>query len=452
MDKKKDGEREKAGQGSNPNLKRFTEQEVRELISEERWEELAKAAESLPEEDKKRITDILNKEIVKPEFEEKLLLLILSIFSKEVGVKDGKIVIPISPSTNPDGMSKMISPGISISIPSAKENDEENPTELVIDVDKEKLEKLSEIQDPYKELRDLIIDIFQKNLLSPLITDIKKLPKVKEEPKLPVNNLFIAMQRVGEKEVKIGKGKKRTVINFTGFTPKDAFESALFKSIIYGLASYSAKNICGIKLTDLMENIGYPKKEGHGYIEAQKREAYRMLLNVANTRISAFLNEGELPHYIKEIFPVINDGDFYVKNTSIFNIETYEIYNKDGGLKDVHIEFEPKFDPQALKLDRNSNVLSLPLSDPEFKNLAIFITYGKRLKGEKIVITVKELLNILKIPIDRKNPKRTYEKLRRILNLARENKLIYDHPVKMLDKDKRFNLDMWLESEVTLEF
>ncbi len=450
MDKKKDGEREKAGQGSNPNLKRFTEQEVRELISEERWEELAKAAESLPEEDKKRITDILNKEIAKPEFEEKLLLLILSIFSKEVGVKDGKIVIPISPSTNPDGMSKMISPGISISIPSAKENDEENPTELVIDVDKEKLEKLSEIQDPYKELRDLIIDMFQKNLLSPLINDIKKLPKVKEEPKLPVNNLFIAMQRVGEKEVKIGKGKKRTVVGFGEFLPKNAFEQALYLSVEYSLVYYATKNIKEIKLTDLMENIGYPKREGHGYLESQKKEVLDMVMNVAKNEIRAEYQGEELPFYIKELFPNVVKGDYFTMEA--FTIKTLKHYGKDKKLKDAMISFTPNFNPEKVKFDRDSDVLSLPLSDPEFKNLAIFITYGKRLKGEKTVITVKELLNVIKIQVDREHPQRTYEKLRRVLKEARREELISKVNLQEIGGQGETWLDRWLDSEVTLEF
>jgi len=252
----------------------------------------------------------------------------------------------------------------------------------------------------------------QRELKSPLNSHFnsqlfKSLPHIKEIPKLPINSLFVAIQIIGKnKEVEFGKGKKRYYINFGGYTPKTAREKALFVSIYYALIYYATKFKDKILLTDLMENIGYPKKIGHGYLEHQKEEVLEMVWNVAKSEIGV---SGPLvPTTIKKLFPDVEKKDIFKMN--IFSINTIKQYSENKKLKQAVILFKPNFDTSFIKFNKTSEVLGLPISEPEYKNLAIYIVYGSHL-GERITKTVKDLLEIAKIDIDEIHPERTFNKL-----------------------------------------
>jgi len=100
-------------------------------------------------------------------------------------------------------------------------------------------------------------------------------PRIKETPRLPINSLFVAVQLCNKKEVEFGKGKKRYYINFGGYAPKSAREKALFLSVYYALVYYAVSHKDRILLTDLMENIGYPKRMVMGMRLTRKKKPLR---------------------------------------------------------------------------------------------------------------------------------------------------------------------------------
>jgi hypothetical protein len=247
-------------------------------------------------------------------------------------------------------------------------------------------------------------------LIPPFKPDLSKsVPHIKEIPKLPINSLFVAVQLIGEKkEVEFGKGKKRYYINFGGYAPKTAREKALFISIYYALIYYATKYKDKILLTDLMENIGYPKKIGHGYLEYQKEEVLEMVWNVARSEIG--VSGPVVPTNIKKLFPDVEKRDIFKMN--IFSINIIKQYSHNKKLKEVVILFKPNFDTDLIRFNKISEVLGLPISEPEYKNLAIYIVYGSNLKNaERITKIVREVLEIAKIDIDEIHPERTFNKL-----------------------------------------
>jgi hypothetical protein len=231
-------------------------------------------------------------------------------------------------------------------------------------------------------------------------------PRIKETPRLPINSLFVAVQLCNKKEVEFGKGKKRYYINFGGYAPKSAREKALFLSVYYALVYYAVSHKDRILLTDLMENIGYPKIPGHGYKAYQKEEVLEMVWNVARSEIG--VSGSSVPDKLKKLFPEIEKGDIFKMN--IFRISTVKQFSPAKTLKEALILFKPNFDPGLIRFNRTSEVLGLPISEPEYKNLAIYIVYGSNL-GEKITKPIREFLEIAMIDIDYEHPERTYNKL-----------------------------------------
>lgn len=280
----------------------------------------------------------------------------------------------------------------------------------------------------------------------------KSLRHIKETPKLPINSLFVAVQLIGKnKEVEFGKGKKKYYINFGGYTPKTAREKALFISLYYALIYYAVKGKDKILLTDLMENIGYHKRPGHGYIHPQKEEALEMIWNVAKSEVG--ISGNEVPKKIKELFPEIEKNDKFTIN--LFSIRVIKQFSADLRLKNAVIFFEPNFDKNQIYFNRNSEVLKLGLHEPEYKNLAIYISYGRMLKkAEQITKNVKELLEIIGLDAeDRKHANRTYDRLVNLLERARRDGYIqrwwWERYPKEKDDGKPW-VDLWLNTDVTL--
>jgi hypothetical protein len=237
----------------------------------------------------------------------------------------------------------------------------------------------------------------------------KSISHIKEVPRLPLNSLFVAVQLIGNKEtVEFGKGNKMYYVSFGNYSPKTAREKALFMSVYYALVYYATKDIDKILLTDLMENIGYPKRIGHGYLEYQKEEVLEMVWNVAKSEIG--ISGTSAPQSIKRLFPGVEKKDVFKIN--IFNMNIVKQYTISGTLKNAVILFKANFNGDIIRFNSNSKVIRLPISEPEYKNLAIYIVYGSNFKNtEKITKTVREALEIAKIDIDRIHPERTYNKL-----------------------------------------
>lgn len=228
--------------------------------------------------------------------------------------------------------------------------------------------------------------------------------RIKEVPRLPINNLFISAQHIGSRDTVVFD--KKYSITFRGYQPKTAREKALFVSIYYALIYYAVKDRDKILLTDLMDNIGYPKKIGHGYLERQKEEVLEIVWNVAKSEIGA--SGPVIPNNIKKLFQDVEKKDMFKMN--IFGINVIKQYSPNKRLKDAVIIFKPNFDTKLIRFNKTSEVLALPISEPEYKNLAIYIVYGSHL-GERITKTVKEILEIAKIDIDAIHPERTFNKL-----------------------------------------
>lgn len=235
----------------------------------------------------------------------------------------------------------------------------------------------------------------------------KTVSHVKEVPRLPINSLFVAVQLIGKKKtVEFGKGNNKYYISFGKYEPKSAREKALFMSVYYALVYYSVKHIDRILLTDLMENIGYPKREGHGYEGDQKEEVIETVWNVAKSEIG--VSGTSVPNSIKKLFPEVEKKDIFKMN--IFGVNVIKQYSAGGNLKNAVIIFKPNFDRNLIRFSK-TEVLGLPISEPEYKNLAIYVVYGRNISDTHIKKTVRELLEIAKIEICRKNPERTYDKL-----------------------------------------
>ncbi|MCX7796177.1 MAG: hypothetical protein N2380_06630 [bacterium] len=293
---------------------------------------------------------------------------------------------------------------------------------------------------------------------------LSKIEKIKETPKLPINNLFIAVQFIGDRNiVRFGRNKNKFYISFGGYKPKTAREKALFLSVYYAFIYYAVKDKEGIYLTDLMDNIGCNRRPGHGYLQAQKEEVLEMIWNVAKTEIG--VAGDSVPKKIKELFPEIEDRDSFRIN--IFSINIIKQFSEDMRLKDVVILFRPNFDKDLINFDRDNEVLKLGLHEPELKNLAIFFSYGKNLKNaKKIVRTVKELLEIAKLEIDRIHPERTYYRLVNILETLKHHGYIENYewekfpPKRTRDEVKRGKttrsnnnwFENWLDTNTIITF
>lgn len=290
--------------------------------------------------------------------------------------------------------------------------------------------------------------------------------RIKETPRLPINSLFIAVQLIGKKKtVEFGKGNKRYYISFGNYEPKTAREKALFMSIYYALVYYSVKHIDRILLTDLMENIGYPRiKEEYGFREYQKEEVIETIWNVAKTEIG--VSGSNVPKSIKSLFPEIEKRDIFKMN--IFSLNIIKQYSASGKLKNAVVLFKPNFNKNLIRFNRTSEVLGLPISEPEYKNLAIYVVYGRNLSDIHIKKTVRELLEIAKIDIDKRHPERTYNKLLFALRKIRADGYIKDfvfrpYPYGKRDPEDVTNgkittrspenwFDKWLDTEVNLVF
>ncbi|MBC7321482.1 hypothetical protein H5T89_12665, partial [bacterium] len=267
-----------------------------------------------------------------------------------------------------------------------------------------------------------------------------------------------------KKTVEFGKGRKRYYISFGNYEPKTAREKALFMSVYYALVYYSVKHIDRILLTDLMENIGYPKLNNrYGFMEYQKEEVIEIVWNVAKSEIG--VSGSSVPSSIKKLFPEVEKKDIFKMN--IFSVNMVKQYSASGHLKNAVILFKPNFDRNLIRFNRTSEALGLPISEPEYKNIAIYVVYGRNLSDTHIKKTVRELLEIGKIDICRKNPERTYNKLLFVLEQLRTDKYIEkfdfnpypygkrdeeDIEKGMTRRSEKNWFDKFLDSEVTLIF
>jgi len=280
---------------------------------------------------------------------------------------------------------------------------------------------------------------------------IEKIERIKEPPKLPINNLFIAAQYIGEKNtIKFRKGKKRFCVSFGGYKPKTAREKALFLSVYYALIYYAVKEKEGIYITDLMDNIGCHRKPGHGYIQPQKEEVLDMVWNVARSEIG--VSGDAVPQEIKELFPDIDKKDNFKIN--IFSIDIIKQYSVDMRLKDAIVYFKPNFDKSLIIFNRDSEILKLGLHEPEYKNLVIYISYGSNLKNaKKITKSVRDLLKIARIDINNVNPERTYDRLVGILRRAQNDGYIHKWGWERYPEEKDQGkpwLNLWLDTNTIL--
>lgn len=278
--------------------------------------------------------------------------------------------------------------------------------------------------------------------------EISVIDRIKEPPKLPINNLFISAQYIGDKDTVTFD--KNYCISFGGYKPKTAREKALFLSVYYALIYYAVKDKEGIYITDLMDNIGCHRREGHGYLQAQKEEVLDMVWNVARSEIG--VSGDAIPEEIKELFPEIEKKDNFRIN--IFSINVIKQFSKDDRLKSAIVYFKPNFDKRIIVFNRDSEVLKLGLHEPEYKNLAIYISYGSHLKkAKKITKKVKELLKIARIDVDRNYPKRTYNRLVSILKKAQNNGYIdkwgWERYPDRKDKKGAW-LNLWLDTDTIL--
>jgi len=273
--------------------------------------------------------------------------------------------------------------------------------------------------------------------------DLKSIPKLKGSAKLPTNNIFPMLQYIH-----IGEGKKirgNTIIRFEGYLPTNLEEKAIFLSSFYALVSFS-EEVNKIRLTDLMEKIGYSKQVIWKHYNKEK------VLNIVkkiNELKIVLTFQNEIPESIKELFPDAKKGDEF--KTEAFLIYTVEHYTKKH-LKDAVIYFIPIFVPNALYLEQ-TKALSLPLDEPQYRLLCIYLSYGASL-NKNFIVRVEELLNVAGIEINEENPKRTYEKLRTLLKRAKEDGIISYYSYQNFDPDiigKRGWFERWLTSEIKIE-
>lgn len=287
----------------------------------------------------------------------------------------------------------------------------------------------------------------------------ENISRVKEVPRLPINSPFVAVQLIGKNKIEFGKGSNRYYISFGNYEPKSSREKALFMSIYYALIYYSIRNIDKILLTDLMENVGYPKREGHGYEVKGKEEVIETVWNVAKSEIG--ISGPSVPESIKKLFLDVEKKDIFKMN--IFNINIVKQYSASLHLKNAVILFKPNFDRNLIRFS-TTEVLGLPISEPEYKNLAIYVVYGKNISDTQIKKTIRELLEIAKIEVDKVHPERTYNKLLSALRKIKvdgyiEKFVFKPYPYgKRDEEDKRLSrspknwFDKWLDTEVLLVF
>lgn len=287
----------------------------------------------------------------------------------------------------------------------------------------------------------------------------KTISHVKEVPRIPINNLFTAVQFIGKKEtVEFGKGNKKYCISFGNYEPRSAREKALFLSVYYALIYYSAKRIDRILLTDLMENIGYLKILEYGYKEFQKEEVIETVWNV--TKLEIGVSGNSVPKSIRKLFPDVEKKDIFKIN--IFSINIIKQYSSIGKLKNAVILFKPNFDRSLIRFS-TIEVLGLPISEPEYKNLAIYVVYGRNISDKRIKKTVRELLEIAKIEIDRAHPERVWNKFLFALRKIKADGYIKDftfNPYPYGKRDEREIstrspknwFDKWLDAEVIIAF
>lgn len=276
-----------------------------------------------------------------------------------------------------------------------------------------------------------------------------------EIPKLsfPRNNFLAVLDDALE-----GKGKLRGA-SYKLKIPKKletTYEKVCFESLFLGLASYlktTKKNYGVIKLTELMERVGYKKREGHGYKEELKLEALEFLELIRQSEILFLVNE--VPEGIRKLFIDIKEGDFI--SVEPFIISIFKNYSSSGHLKDAIIQVKGLFDLERIYLTEDGGkVLALPLNEPEYKKLVMYLVFGKELcnlnEGRKVKIKVKELLKKIDIPIDYKNPKRVREKLRLLLERAKEEGFLKEYELQDMPNFKWGWFEGWLEGELWLFF
>jgi len=157
-----------------------------------------------------------------------------------------------------------------------------------------------------------------------------------------------------------------------------------------------------------------------------------MVWNVARSEIG--VSGSSVPDKLKKLFPDIEKGDIFKMN--IFRISTVKQFSPAKTLKEALILFKPNFDPGLIRFNRTSEVLGLPISEPEYKNLAIYIVYGSNL-GDRIVKPVREFLEIAMIDIDYEHPERTYNKLAFAIKKITADGYISDWDWDPLPKGKR---------------
>lgn len=300
---------------------------------------------------------------------------------------------------------------------------------------------ISQVEDP-----DKIEELWQlqvKTLPEPKEL-LKSIPKIKGGAGLPTNNIFPMLQFIN-----LGKDKEirgNTLISFEGYTPANLEEKAIFLSSFYALVSFAKEGENTIKLTDLMEKIGFRKKEIWKYYNKEK--VLRIVEKIKDLKITfTFLNE--IPRSIKELYPNAKQGDKF--KVGAFIIYTVEHYTKKH-LKDAVIYFYPLFVPKAIFLEK-TRALSLPLDEPAYRLLCIHLSYGASLNN-KFSVKVEELLNVAGIELDEEHPKRTYEKLRALLRRAKEDGIISYYSYQGFDTDnvgEKGWVEKWLASEIKIE-
>ena len=364
----------------------------------------------MPEQEKKKIEEQINKEFSGFNIEGDELVILLTFFAMR----------------SPSVMAKL-----------KKEVEEINFTEL---------QKLK--PKVVEKLKTFFLEITSRLRLLAVPTIVKI-------PELPRNSFFVNIQKINQNGAEVDKGRHKTKIEWTGYIPQTAKEKALYASIYLGLASYcidnkNDKEVRQIKLTDLMRNIGYPSwgKE-KGYRAEQKEEVLEMVWKVAQTRTKISYSGEGIPPIIRDLFPDIKRSDNYFYEVQAFEIETTGIKDKNGKLKDAVIRFKPRF-----KLDETytykEKVLGLSLKEPEFKNLAIFLTYGKQL-SKQATIQIGDLLEIIKLTINSEHPKKTYEQLKRLLKKAKDEGLLMDYALPKPD-GKHGWLNRWLEEDLKITY
>jgi len=300
---------------------------------------------------------------------------------------------------------------------------------------------ISQVRDELEEEELILIEEF---FLSLPEETLKSVPKVKGVIKLPTNNIFPILQYVHVGEKKEIRGN--TLVSFEGYSPATLEEKAIFLSSFYALVSFAKEGERKIKLTDLMEKIGFKQKEIWKYYNKEK--VLRIIEKIMDLKV-VLTFQNEIPENFKKLFPNAKQGDKF--KTRLFVIHTVEHYTLKH-LKDAIIYFIPLFVPNAVYLEK-TKALSLPLDEPQYRLLCIYLSYGASL-NKNFIVRVEELLNVAGIEIDEEHPKRTYEKLRTLLKRAKEDGIISYYSYQNFDPDNVGDkgwVERWLTSEIKIE-